>query len=72
MLMLRFLGGCLIKILKIKFDQDLCKKLTKKKLVTLVSRTQPRVRCAFANVWILILYIMFLIVPLICTEPNLS
>ena len=41
MLMLRFLGGCLIKILKIKFDQDLCKKLTKKKLVTLVSRTQP-------------------------------
>ena len=72
MLMLRFLGGCLIKILKIKFDQDLCKKLTKKKLVTLVSRTQPRIRFAFANVWILILYIMFLIVPLICTEPNLS
>ena len=69
---LRCLGWCLIKILSIKFDQDLCKKLTKKKLVTLVSRTQPRVRCAIANVWILILYIMFLIVPLISTETNLN
>ena len=34
---------CLIEILKMKFDQDLCK--------TLWYELNPRVRCAFGNVF---------------------
>ena len=41
---LRFWCQCLIEILKLKFDQDLCKNLW--------SELIPRVRCAFGNVLI--------------------
>ena len=53
---LRFLSWCLVEILKMKFDQDLC--------LNLWYEFYPRVRCAFGNV---LLHNRFLAYDL--TEP---
>ena len=42
---LRFWSWCLVKILKMKYDQDLC--------LSLWDELNPRVRCAFGNVCVI-------------------
>ena len=49
---LRFLSWCLVEILKMKFDQDLCLNLWYDFKNSLwQDELNPRIRCALGNVW---------------------